>query len=161
VATEAPNRSRLGPDRIAHPLPVLVERPSAFDDESAVGAGVRQAPQRVRERDGIHPWQPTLPLESAAEIEQATVAVLLARTQSLVNLGVLPSGHDEGLVDLPDLGGDFEVRGDRGVEGVRRGRRLCDRMPGDGRDDVRCIDVQVKGGQQLCLGREIQVDRLA
>jgi hypothetical protein len=34
-------------------------------------------------------------------------------------------------------------------------------MPLDGWDDVLVEDVQVEGGQQLGLGREVQVDRLA
>ena len=34
-------------------------------------------------------------------------------------------------------------------------------MPPEGRDDVGVEDVQMQSGQQLGLGREVQVDRLA
>lgn len=149
------------PDRVAHPPPVLVERPASFDDEVAVGADVDQAPQHVREQVDADPrWQRTLPLEPVPEVEQLAVALLLTRVERLVDLRVLPAGRRQGLVDPPHAGGDLDVHGDGRVECLQGGHRVGDRMPLDGRDDVGHEDVQVQGGQQLDLGREVEVDRL-
>ena len=46
-----------------------------------------------------------LALEAAPEVEQLAVALLLARAQGFIDLWVLPSGHREGLVNAPHLGG--------------------------------------------------------
>ena len=51
-------------------------------------------------------WQRASSLEPAPEVEQLAVALLLAWAQGLLDLRVLPSGHLEGLVDPPHLGGD-------------------------------------------------------
>src|SRR6187401_3537871 len=75
------------PDRVAHPVPVLGEGPVSFDDQAPVGAGVDEAPEHVREcADSDLRWQRTLSLESAPDVEQPGVALLLARAQGLLDL---------------------------------------------------------------------------
>src|SRR5688572_2895691 len=153
--------SNVEPDGVANPAPVPIERPSSFVDEARVRADADQAPQHVREGAGSHPWwQIALLLEPARAVEQFAVAIVLARPQRLLDLRMLPTGRREGLVDPPHLGDDLDIHGDHRVERIQGGHLRGDRMPLDDREDIGGEDVEMEVGQQLGLGREVEVDRL-